>query len=124
MRTVSTRRRLKKVVAITADTLMFNDNVSLTSDHDQDCCESHYLDFSGLSLLDFEGLLFDFSYPPDFFEKVEDFGIRLLPVNGHPVSVPGYGNNNGYYSSNLSLVLTKLGVSTKFDITECQVIGD
>jgi len=119
MRTVSTRRRLKKVIAVNPDSLMFNDNVSLTSDHWQECCESHLLDFSGLSLSDFEGMLFDLS-DETFFERVDEFGIRLLPVNGHPVSVPGYGYNNGYYSSNLSLVLTRGGVSTKFDITECQ----
>ena len=123
MRDVSTRRRLKKVIAVNADTLMFNDNVSLTSDHDQDCCESHYLDFSNLHISDFEGMLFDLS-SETFFEKAEGFGIRLIPVNGHPVGVPGYGYNNGYYSSQLSLVLTKAGVSTKFDISECQVIGD
>ena len=61
----------------------------------------------------------------DFFKKVDGYGIELIPVNGHSVKVPGYGSNNGYYSTNLSLVLTdKESVTKTFDITECQEISD
>jgi len=109
-----------KVIQVTGDFIEFDNGITLTSDHEQDCCEHHYLDFSGLKLEDFEGLDFDLS-GDTFFEKVEDYGIRLLPTNGHPVSVPGYGSNNGYYSSNLGLILSD---GRKFDITECQVISD
>lgn len=113
---------MNKVIYVAEDVLRFDDQSELYSEHDQDCCESHYLDFSGLSLSDFEGLEFDLS-SPDFFERVEDYGIRLLPVNGHPISVPGYGYNNGYYSGNLKLVLTRPGSGpTWFDITECQAV--
>ncbi len=113
---------MARVTYVDKDVLRFDDGSELSSDHDQDCCEHHYLDFSGQSVSDFEGLDFDFS--SDFFEKVDDYGIRLLPVNGHPVSVPGYGHNNGYYSANLTLVLKQSDATTKFDITECQVIND
>lgn len=109
-----------KVKAIDSDSITFDNGITLTSDHDQDCCESHSLDFSDLKLDDFEGLEFDLT-GDTFFEKVEDYGIRLLPTNGHPVSVPGYGYNNGYYSSNLSLVLSDGRI---FDITECQIVRD
>ncbi|UFK09572.1 hypothetical protein [Xanthomonas phage DES1] len=104
--------------------LIFDDGHVLSSDHDQDCCESHWLDFIGLVNDDFKGLDFDLS-EESFFERVEDFGIRLLPVNGHPIPIPGYGANNGYYSSNLTLVLQlPNGKNKKFDITECQVLDD
>ena len=112
-----------KVIYVDKDVVRFDDQSELSSDHDQDCCEHHYLDFSGHSLSDFEGLEFDLS-SPDFFEKVEDYGIRLLPVNGHPISVPGYGYNNGYYSANLTLVLERPSGTTTFDITECQEVND
>ena len=72
--------------------------------------------------VDFEGLEFDLS--SDFFEKVVDYGIRLLPTNGHPISVPGYGRNNGYYSHNLDLVLSSPKETRSFDITECQEVSD
>lgn len=112
-----------KVVSITNGALVFDDHSRLLSDHDQDCCEHHYLDFSQLSLADFDGLEFDQS-SPDFFERVPDYGIRLLPANGHPIGVPGYGYNNGFYSANLLLRLERPGATTDFDITECQEISD
>ena len=114
---------MSKVTYVDDDLMKFDDGATLSSDHDQDCCENHYLSFKDLSLQDFEGLEFDLS-SDKFFEKVEDYGIRLLPVNGQPVSVPGYGYNNGYYSADLSLILQKEGSTTTFDITECQVIND
>lgn len=107
-----------KVTHVDSDYIKFDDGSKLSSDHDQSCCEHHYLSFEGLTLSDFDGLSFDLS--SNFFEKVPDFGIRLVPVNGHSVSVPGYGYNNGYYSANLSLVLDRPDSQTTFDITECQ----
>lgn len=112
-----------RVTSLDDDGLTFDDGTKLYSDHTPDCCEHHYLSFADLTLEDFEGLEFDLS-SDTFFEKVEDYGIRLLPVNGQPVSVPGYGYNNGYYSSDLALVLTKDGKDTTFDVSECQVVSD
>ena len=59
----------------------------------------------------------------DFFERIPDYGIALRPINGHPVRIPGYRDNNGYYSSNLDLILTNTdgrGVFKEYNITECQ----
>lgn len=109
-----------KVKTVDKDSITFENGITLTSNHERDCCENHYLDFSNLKLEDFEGLEFDLSGDA-FFERVEDYGIRLIPTNGHPVSIPGYGYNNGYYSSNLDLVLSD---GREFNITECQVITD
>lgn len=114
---------MTKVIYVDKDVVRFDDRSELYSDHDQDCCESHYISFANLSLADFDGLEFDLS-SPSFFEKVDGFGIRLLPIKGHPISVPGYGYNNGYYSSNLTLILDRSGSCTKFDISECQIIND
>jgi hypothetical protein len=114
---------MSRVVSV-GDWLEFDDEHRLSSDHDQDCCEHHYLDFSSLTVSDFEGLEFDLS-GDKFFQKVEDYGIRLVPINGHPVSIPGYGYNNGYYSHNLSLVLVNQnGSVAEFDVSECQEIKD
>lgn len=114
---------MSKVIYVDKDVLRFDDKSELSSEHYQDCCEDHYLDFSQHSLSDFEGLEFDLS-SSSFFERVEDYGIRLLPTNGHPISVPGYGYNNGYYSADLTLVLERPSGTTKFDISECQDIKE
>ena len=113
-----------KVVKVSSDELEFENGLFLYSNHDQDCCEQHYLSFNDLTLADFDGLLFDLE-SDRFFERVEDYGIRLIPLNGHPVSVPGYGSNNGYYSSNLELwVSDRKGFNKVYDIRQCQVIND
>jgi len=114
---------MAKVVYIDRDVIRFNDRSELSSDHNQDCCEHHYLDFSNLTFSDFEGLDFDLS-TPDFFERVPDYGIRLIPVNGFPVSVPGYGSNNGYYSHKLALVVELPNKTLRYDITECQEVNE
>ena len=109
-----------KVIYVDEDTVRFEDGTEMYSFHYTDCCEQHWLTFENLSLSDFEGLDFDLS-GDSFFERVAGYGIRLVPISGHPVSVPGYGDNNGYYSSNLTLVLAKRGGwKREFDIIECQ----
>lgn len=102
--------------------IVFSDGSRLYSHHKQDCCESHELTFSDLKLQDFEGLEFDLS-GDGFFQRVEGFGIRLIPVNGHPVPVPGHGSNNGHYGSDIALILTSgdpKGAERRWDVTECQ----
>lgn len=111
-----------KVIALYSDEIIFDNGMKVYSYHDPDCCESHYLSLCDLSIEDFEGLEFDLSND-DFFERIEDYGIVLKPVNGHPIRIPGYGLNNGYYSSNLSLIITNTDGRSNYkhyDITECQ----
>jgi hypothetical protein len=104
--------------------IVFTNGYKLTTYHESDCCESHYWSLNDLSIDDFDGLEFDLDND-NFFERVEGYGIKLIPINGHPISIPGYGSNNGYYSENLALVLSYNGETIKeFDITRCQVISD
>ena len=113
-----------RVIKLEDEGITFDNGVQLSSNHDQDCCEQHYLSFTDLVLADFDGLQFDLT-KDTFFKRVLGYGIELIPINWHPVRVAGYGSNNGYYSSELTLVLTDEKRSIKyFDITECQVISD
>lgn len=114
-----------KVTRVEREKIIFGDNeYKLYSDHEHDCCECHYLDFSVLKLEDFDGLEFDLTND-NFFERVEGYGIRLIPLQGHPVSIAGYGNNNGNYSSNLRLVLRHENNSLKsYDVSQCQSITE
>jgi len=109
-----------KVLRVCSEVLEFENGFKLYSEHRQDCCEDHYLSFGDLSMDDFDGLQFDLSND-NFFKKIEGYGIELIPIEGHSVKIPGYGSNNGYYSSDLELVLTDdKGFTKEFDITECQ----
>lgn len=113
---------LVTVASINKDEIHFSDGSRLYSEHEQDCCESHYLSFEHLTLDDFKGLEFDLR--GDFFEKVDGYGIRLKPVSGFPVSVPGYGYNNGYYGANIDLIVNFGEEIKRFDVSECQVISE
>jgi hypothetical protein len=122
---VNTKKEMTlKIVKVGSDFIEFDNGMSLSSNHEPDCCEHHWLDFEPLELSDFEGLEFDFSND-NFFERIPDYGIALKPVHGHPVRVAGYGSNNGYYSSQLDLVLSDgQGYYQTWDITECQEWND
>lgn len=111
-----------KVVSIEDDEIVFDNGVRLFSDHSTDCCESHYLCTGDLKLEDFEGLEFNISND-NFFNRIDGYGIELVPIKGHSVKIPGYGFNNGYYSSALALVLSGDRMSRRYDISECQVIN-
>ena len=111
-----------KVVSISDDIIKFEGGVELEAVHVQDCCEHHYLSLSDLTIDDFDGLTFDLSAEngEGFFNRVEGYGIELLPNHGHAIRIPGYGSNNGYYSSNLTLEVRGDGKTREFNISECQ----
>ena len=112
-----------KVISI-GDGIKFDNGMCLIDYHDQDCCESHYLDINELDIREFDGLEFDLSND-NFFARIDGYGIALLPTNGHPVRIAGHGHNNGYYSSDLQLNLVFNGDIVKsFNISECQDISE
>jgi len=111
-----------KVIKIDSSEITFDNGSKLYSNHEQDCCESHSLSMNDLTLDDFDGLEFNLT-TDEFFERIPEYGIALKPIVGHPVRIPGYGSNNGYYSSNLDLIITNaynMGIYKEYNITECQ----
>ncbi len=112
-----------KVVSVSSEGIYFDNGIKLFSEHSDDCCETHELTFNDLTLSDFDGLEFDLSND-DFFNRIPDYGIELIPIKGWSVKIPGHGHNNGYYGTNIDLVLTyEDGKEFKrYDVTECQVI--
>tara|TARA_X000001382_G_C3165613_1_gene177744 strand:+ start:119 stop:466 length:348 start_codon:yes stop_codon:yes gene_type:complete len=109
-----------KVLEVKNDEILFENGVKLYSNHEQDCCESHYLSMDDLTIEDFEGLEFDLT-SDNFFKRIEGYGIELVPIIGYSVKIPGYAENNGYYSSQLDLIITDNESFTKeYDIAECQ----
>jgi len=114
---------ITKIKEFTEDGILFEDGSKLESYHQSDCCEHHWLDFSNIKNDgDYKDLEFNLSNDL-FFTRIEDYGIELIPLKGFPLRIPGYGSNNGYYSSNLSLILTTKNGQKTYDISECQVIS-
>jgi hypothetical protein len=112
-----------KVVKVTSDYIEFDNGIQLSSYHERDCCENHYLNFNDLNIEDFEGLIFDLTGEA-FFNRIDGYGIELLPIKGHSVKIAGHGSNNGYYSSHLDLVLSNnKDFNKSFNISECQDIS-
>lgn len=109
------------VTKIENNAIIFDDGHILSSHHEDDCCETHELYFRDLELRDFDGIEFDLSGEA-WFRRVPDYGIRLIPVQGHPVSIAGHGANNGYYSDNLTLRLSRDATIRDYDVTECQLV--
>jgi len=104
------------------EAILFSDGYILGSHHDTDCCETHYLAFTNINLDEFKGLKFDLSNE-NFFKRIPDYGIELIPINGHSIKIPGYGNNNGWYSSNIDLIVIKdKEIINIYDISDCQII--
>jgi hypothetical protein len=113
-----------KIIKMDSDSLVFDNGVEISSYHENDCCEHHWLSFEDLTLEDFDGLEFNLEND-DFLKKIEGYGVELVPLKGHSVKVPGYGSNNGYYSTNLDLTISNAGeFSRNIDITDCQTIDD
>jgi hypothetical protein len=111
-----------KVLSISQEAIEFENGVKLYSNHDQDCCESHELNLQDLTMLDFEDLEFDLSND-NFFKRIPNYGIELIPIHGHSVRIAGHGYNNGYYSSEMELVIEQNGnVVKRYDISDCQTI--
>lgn len=89
----------------------FSNGVRMFDEHIQECCESVYADWSSLDDTGFDTQIFD----ELIIEKVDDVGFR---INGYTVHC--YNNQNGYYSSELSLfVLDNQIEILNIDITGC-----
>jgi len=114
---------MAKVIEIKGSGIKFDNRMIMTSEHVQDCCEHHELTFNDLTLQDFEGLEFDLS-SENFFKRIPGYGIELVPLQGYSVKIPGHGYNNGYYGTNIDLILydENGGVYRCYDVSECQII--
>lgn len=84
-----------KVLKITADEVVFTNGHTLTHEHEQDCCEYNYADFTSLSDTVFE----TDSYNTITIEPAE-YGVL---INGHMVNC--YSSQSGYYSTQVSIML-------------------
>ena len=100
---------MAKIVEAEENILRFDNGVEIYCDHDQQCCENNYADFTQLD---------DIARSRDFdtdkleIEILEDQGFRFgnKPFNMH--FVPCYSVQNGYYSTNLNIFINGKMIGT------------
>lgn len=125
--------KILRIKEIFATEVIFDDGSILTSEHRPDCCENHYIDFSNLALCNLDVVTgetiniyereFDFSNRINF-GRVDGVGVLLYDTKGSKYLCNGYGYNNGYYSTDIDLVLKAPNgeVAYLYDVSECQDI--
>lgn len=86
-----------KIVEVGKERLVFSDGVDIYSNHEPDCCEYNYADFSQIDDLAKE---WEFEHPI-IFERCE-YGFRFGNKN-KMVFVPCYSYQNGYYSYSVDI---------------------
>lgn len=92
-----------KITEWNSEHMIFSDGSIYTYDHEQDCCEFNYIDFTVLDVM-----YHDEEFDSVFFEEV-DCGILMHLVNeAHDtvakIYLPCYSDQNGYYSRDVCLM--------------------
>lgn len=89
-----------RIKTVTDETIVFDNGNVISFDHDQDCCENNYADFSILN-----PCVVNYDY--DFKEKLKFRAINELGFNfgsdGHWIFIPCYSEQNGYYTSEINI---------------------
>ena len=87
-----------KIVEVTPEHIKFDTGFTITYDHDQDCCEDNYADFEQL-----DDIARSYKFDEDLvFEAVPESGFRFGDKRAM-FFVPCYSDQNGYYSSEISI---------------------
>ncbi len=89
--------------------------ITLTSYHDQDCCEHVYADFS---ILKYHAEELTGKYVTALIIKGVD-GMGFLLCFGSKIFIPCYNSQNGYYSDSLSLKIKHNDMETTIDLKGC-----
>ena len=89
-----------KIKSITEDYILFDNGNTITYDHDQDCCEWNYADFSQID----EECIYNIEFDEELkFEVVEGSGFRFGSCPTQMIFVPCYSSQNGYYSDDVEI---------------------
>jgi len=120
-------RNTMKIQTMENSKIVFDNGYTLADHHSQDCCENVYADFDHLkvyNVLPHTGekiTIFDIEFDEDIDEKIvgqEGEGFCLVAKDESKWFVPCYNSQNGYYSSQLGLVIQKGETTKEIDITD------
>lgn len=93
-----------RIEAVTNQYIIFDNGNIITFDHDQNCCECNYADFS---VLNSNVINYDYDFDENLIlEFVEDAGFKF-GNEGHMIFIPCYSEQNGYYSTDIEIFYLK-----------------
>ena len=88
-----------KIVSVTDDYILFDNNSTITFDHEQDCYEWNYADFAQLDDIT---RAVEFERPLEF-QACEGQGFLFGNRPDKMFFVPCYSSQNGYYSTGVDI---------------------
>jgi len=89
-----------KIQKVTEDAIIFDNGNTITYDHEQDCCEHNYADFS---ILDDRTWNYDHDFPDELQFKFADSAGFIFGEEGYWIFIPCYSEQNGYYSLSIDI---------------------
>lgn len=117
-----------KILYITDEKIIFDNGYILKYYHQQDCCENVYADFEILNTYNLstktgkEINIKEIDFEEDMrhlIEGIKDTGFNMISKIGEKFFIPCYNEQNGYYGSNLELILIKNDrIYESFNISE------
>ena len=89
-----------KIKQVTDEAIIFDNGNSITFDHEQDCCEDNYADFS---ILNENVVNYDYNFKENLkFRAVEGMGFKF-GSDGRWIFIPCYSEQNGYYTEEIDI---------------------
>lgn len=89
-----------KISKVTEKAIVFDNGNEITYDHNPDCCEWNYADFS---ILIPQTINYNYNFNENLiFKSVEGAGFKF-GSEGHWIFIPCYSEQNGYYSSDIDI---------------------
>lgn len=116
-----------KIIKIEDEKIKFDNDNELTYLHQQDCCESVYADFDILKTYNVSTKtgkninIKEIDFCENLNELIEGIiacGFNMISKIGEKFFIPCYNIQNGYYSSDLKLVLQKNDKKEIMDISD------
>jgi hypothetical protein len=107
-----------RIASVNEMEIVFDNGCAISYDHNPDCCEVNYADFS---ILNPNVVNYDYDFPTDLqFKPVEGMGFKF-GCEGHWIFIPCYSEQNGYYSDKVEILFDDKVVIHNL---ECQFVSD
>lgn len=89
-----------RIKEVTETKIIFDNGNYITFDHDQNCCENNYADFS---ILNENVVNYNYNFNKNLkFKAVNGEGFKF-GSEGHWIFIPCYSEQNGYYTDQIDI---------------------